>query len=158
MAKGKGAATASATTTPAETAEEKSTRVGALHAAHAAFIKEQTGVDVTPEQVFAVYSTRVRFRKSEGYQTEVRAAKAAEKEAREKAKAEAAEAREKARAEKAAAKEAAAAKKAETPKGGKGKQTSQEALAEASTDSGTTTAKAKKTGSTKGKAKADKPF
>lgn len=157
MAKGKGA-TAPAAETPAESGEG-STRVGALHQAHADFIKAQTGVDVTPEQVFAVYSTRVKFRKSEGYQTDVRAAKAAEKEAKAAAKAKAAEEREKARAEKAAAKEAAdsekAAKKAAAPAKGKGKQTSQEAIAEASTAQ---PAKAKKTGSAKGKAKADKPF
>lgn len=83
------------------TEDEKATRVGTLHEAHAEFIKRELGIDVTPEQIFAVYSTRVRFRKSDDYQTKVREGKASAAEAKEAAKAEAKAAREAERAKKA---------------------------------------------------------
>jgi len=163
---------------PAETetveAPAESTRVGALHQAHADYIKETKGLDISADQVFAVYSTRKAFRSTETYQTDVKAAKVQAREAAEAAKAERAQKREEAkaareaaaaeRAEAAAAKKAAAAEakaekeaaakaKAEAePKAakGKGKQTAADALAEA--EGGT---KAKRGKAAKGE---DAPF
>lgn len=139
MAKGSKASTPAAT----EGEATETTRVGVLHQAHADYIKANKGIDVTPEQVFAIYSTRVAFRKSDAYQSGVREAKVAEKaaqqEARDAAKAQretdrAAKAQQKAaaKAEKdaaaAAAKEAAAAaapaEGSTTKPAGKGKNTS----------------------------------
>ena len=95
------------------------TKVNAVHEGHAAYIKEQFGVDVPPEFIFAVYSTRVAYRKtSDQYQS----AKSARQEAREQAEKEKAETKEqakkereakKAEKEKAKAEKAAAAKAAE---------------------------------------------
>lgn len=142
----------------AEVEAGSETRVGPMHEAFAAFIKAETGVDISAEQVFAVTSKRVAFRKSEAYLNDVKAAKAEAKAALEATKAERAAAREAAAAEKAAAKEAkateretakaerekAAAEKAEAKaaaaaekaaskesKPAKGKKTSADALAEA---------------------------
>lgn len=135
-------------------AAESTTRVGALHQAHADYIAREKGITVTPEQVFAVYSTRVAFRKSDDYRVGVREAKAAEKaaqqEAKDKAKADReaeraakAEEKAKAKAEKEAA--AAAAKEAETP------------ATEAAPAKGKATKKAA-AGKGKGKAKTESPF
>lgn len=123
---------------PAETEEETvdlHTKVKPLHEAHAAYIKEQTDVDVDPLAIFLVYSTRVAFRKtSDNYQEAklaAAAAKEAEAEAKELAKAEKAKEREAKKAEKDAAKAAKAAEEEKAEKGkGKGKKTSAEELAE----------------------------
>lgn len=107
-----------------ETTEEKvdlSTKVKPLHEAHAAYIKEVHGLDVDPVAIFAVYSTRVAFRKSseqyakskeeaqaqrEAQEKEKEAAKAAKKAEREAAAAEKKAEKERKAAEKKAAKEA----------------------------------------------------
>lgn len=159
-------------TTEAEGTTEN-TRVGALHQAHADYIKETKGIDVSAEQVFAVYSTRKAFRSTPTYLNDVKAAKAEAREAAEAAKAERAQKREEAkatreaaaaeraqkaqeRAEAAAAKKAAAeeakAVKAAAPKAS-GKKSAAEALAEAD---GETAAKPKR--AAKGKKGEDAPF
>lgn len=95
------------TTAPAtEEKEGSETRVGPMHEAFAAYIKENKGIEISPEQVFAVTSTRVAFRKSDAYLVGV-------KEAKEKARAEAEAAKAEAAAAKKAEREQAAAKKAE---------------------------------------------
>lgn len=149
MAKGKSTAKVEAT----ETEATENTRVGVLHQAHADYIKEHKGIDVTPEQVFAVYSTRVAFRKSDEYQTGVRAAKAAEKEAAAKAREEQKAAREAEREQKRAEKEAAKQAKAEE----KAKADAAKA-AEAPADAKPAAKKAAAKKGGKGKAKAESPF
>ena len=103
-----------------ETAEaEEANKVGPLHEQHAAYIKRTTGLDVDPEAVFAVYSTRTAFRGSKArdlepskeYSKFLKARDAAKKQA-EKDKAAAKKEREAAKEKKAAEKaEKAAAKK-----------------------------------------------
>jgi hypothetical protein len=104
--------------TPAETTEvvkDKAyldSKVTPVHKGHAEYIETLYGVKVDPAVIFAVYSTRVSYRKTSEQYNEAKAARVAEKEAAEAAK------EEKAKAEKATSKK-------------KGKQTSQEAAAEA---------------------------
>lgn len=113
-------------------------KVTPVHEGHAAYIQERYGVDVPPEFIFAVYSTRVAYRKTSDQYGSAKEARAAAKEAaakaREDAKAEKAAAREKAKAEKDAAKkakaDAAAAEKAAAEKS-EGKSTKGKGKAEA---------------------------
>ena len=83
-----------------------STKVKPLHKAHSAYIEENLGITVPPEHIFAVYSTRVPFRKTSEQYQESKAAAA-------QAKEEALAAKEKAKAEKKAEREAAAKAKAD---------------------------------------------
>lgn len=131
MAKDSKKATAPAETVPADDGDENS-RVGRMHELFAEHIKEATGIDITPDQVFAVTSQRVAFRKGEAYQEF--------KSEREEAKAEAARLK-KERADELAAKRAekekAKEEKASAPKPARGKaakKTAAEALAEADSD------------------------
>lgn len=111
-------------------------KVTPVHEGHSAYIKEQFGVDVPPEFIFATYSTRVPYRKtSEQYQG-AKSARAEAKEAataaKEEAKAKKAKEREEAKAKKEAEKAAAKAAEEKAAKSkAKGKQSSAEALAEA---------------------------
>lgn len=102
-------------TTEAVEAEAKSTtdRIGPMHEAFAAYVNDHTDQEVTAEQVFAVISNRVRFRQSETYKNDVKAAKEAERLAKVEAKAEAARLRREASEAKAKEREEAKAKKAE---------------------------------------------
>lgn len=132
MAKDSKKATAPAETVPADDGDENS-RVGRMHELFAEHIKEATGIDITPDQVFAVTSQRVAFRKGEAYQEF--------KSEREEAKAEAARLKQE-RADELAAKRAekekAKEEKASAPKPARGKaakKTAAEALAEADSDS-----------------------
>ena len=98
------------------------TKVNAVHEGHAAYIKEQFGVDVPPEFIFAVYSTRVAYRKtSDQYQS----AKSARQEAREQAEkaaaAKAAEEKEEKATKAAASKSKSTKASGSTGKGGKKK-------------------------------------
>lgn len=150
---------------PAETTETKKDKayldgkVNSVHEGHAAYIKEVFGVDVDPAFIFAVYSTRVAYRKtSEQYQG-AKSARAKAKEdaaaAKEAAKAAKAKEREEAKAAKDAEKAKADAAEAKKSKG-KGKQTSAEASAEAdAANEGEAKAAAKKATPAKGK---KKPF
>lgn len=61
--------------------ESAAIRVGPMHEAFADFIRENRGVEINAEQVFAVTSSRVAFRKSDGYQVGVKSAKVAAREA-----------------------------------------------------------------------------
>lgn len=156
------AAEPEATTEKKRDGEYLNGRVNAVHRGHSAYIKETYGVDVDPAHIFAVYSTRVPYRKtSDQYQ--------GAKQERVSAREEAAAAKEKAKAEKAAEREAAkkakeeakakekAANEKAASKGKKGKQSSAEALAEADAapaNEGEAKA-AKKAASAKGK---KKPF
>jgi hypothetical protein len=126
--------------TPAETTEvvkDKAyldSKVTPVHKGHAEYIETLYGVKVDPAVIFAVYSTRVSYRKTSEQYNEAKAARVAEKEAAEAAKAEAKAAKKAAAEEKAAAKKAAKEEKAKAEKATskkKGKQTSQEAAAEA---------------------------
>lgn len=153
---------------PAAEESEAPSRVGALHQAHADYIKGALGVDVTAEQVFAVYSTRVKFRKTDEYRVGVRAAKEAEKAAALEAAEQAKAAREEERKAKAAEKEAEKAKKAEerevAKKAAAAKKTAADALKEADeAKAETATAKktaaaAKKTGKGKAGKGTESPF
>src|SRR6478609_2391379 len=91
-------------------------KVGAMHRAFADYVNTHTDQTVTAEQVFAVISTRVAFRKTEEYRTGVRAARDAEKAeaaaAAEALKAQKAKEREEAKAKRDAEKAEADAKKA----------------------------------------------
>jgi hypothetical protein len=97
----------------ADETPDYASKVTVLHEKHAAYIKEQTGVDVDPLAVFLVYSTRVAFRKTSDEYAEVKAAKEQAEKDKEEAKAAAKAEREKAAAEKAEAKAKADAEKAE---------------------------------------------
>lgn len=92
--------------TDTATATTEATRIGPMHEAFAAYVNENTAETVTAEQVFAVISNRVRFRKSDSYLVGVKQAKAEEKAATIAAKEEAAAER-KANAAKVAAEKAA---------------------------------------------------
>lgn len=155
--KGKGAADKPAEDNAAEV------RVGPMHEAFAAYIKEHKGIDITPEQVFAVTSTRVAFRKTDAYRVGVVQAKENAREAALEAKATAAAEKAKEREAAKAAKEAEKAEKAKAAAAAKEKADAEKA-AKASKDSGAALAEAnaakatpaKKTG--KGKAKTEAPF
>ncbi len=153
---------------PEDKGNDTETRVGPMHEAFAAYIKENKGVDITPEQVFAVTSTRVAFRKSESYTVGVKAAKERQRQEAEAAKEAAKAEREAERArkaeEKAAEKKAAddkkAAEKAAADKAAAEK-TSEGALAEANAKSeGKDETPPKKTGKAAAgqKAKTESPF
>jgi hypothetical protein len=126
--------------TPAETTETKKDKayldgkVTPVHQGHADYIENLYGVKVDPAIIFAVYSTRVAYRKTSDQYGEAKAARVAAKEAaaaaKEEAKAKKAAEREAKAAEKKAAKEKAAAEEKKSSKK-KGKQTSAEAAAEA---------------------------
>lgn len=102
---------------PESTVKQAGEKVGAMHRAFADYVNEHTDQTVTPEQVFAVISTRVAFRKTDEYRTGVRAARDQEREAQrvaaEEAKALKAKEREEAAAKRAAEKEEEAKAKAE---------------------------------------------
>jgi len=108
--------TESTTTATTEEVATETNRVGALHQAHADWLLANKGVVVTPEQVFAIYSTRKAFRDSDAYRKDLVGAKQAEAERLAAEKAAAKEAKEQERAKAAAAKkaerEAAAAERA----------------------------------------------
>jgi hypothetical protein len=90
-----------------------SAKVKPLHTAHSEYLKAKFGIDVPPEHVFAIYSTRVDFRKNSDNYQGAKSAAAEAKEAAAKAKEEAKAAKAEERAKAKAEKEAEAAKKAE---------------------------------------------
>lgn len=141
-------------------------KVNSVHQGHADYIKQEFGVDVDPAHIFAVYSTRVAYRKTSDQYQGAKTAKVEAREAAEKAKEEAKakkEAEKKAAAEQKAADKAAAAKTADAEKPakgkGKGKQSSAEALAEADAPDPEASAKPAKAAAKKSTpAKGKKPF
>ena len=143
---------------PAETEATEvdlTTKVKPLHEAHAAYIKEEHGVDVDPLHIFLVYSTRVPFRKTSEQYQESKAALLARKEEEARAKEEAKAQRAKEREEKAAAKKAEKEQKAAEAKAAKEAKAKEDAAKEAKvTKSSTAKEPAKKAAASSKK----KPF
>lgn len=128
-------------------------KVTPVHEGHAAYIKETFGVDVNPAHIFAVYSTRVAYRKTSEQYGSAKEQREAAKIAAEEAKAEAAKEREAAREAKKEAKEKAKAEKAAAAKAEK--EAAAKAEAEKPAEEKTTAKKtaAKKTAAPKGTGK-----
>lgn len=103
---------------PEEEANERTPRsAGEMHELFADFVTEETGVEVTAEQVFAITSKRVAFRQSEAYTT-YRDSREEEREGKEAEKAKRAQEREAAAAAKAAEPKASRKKKADPAEDG----------------------------------------